>query len=250
MYSRRTVLACSSGSANLASHRRLTVLRLAQSCASEPIRRAQALGIRLHQHAMSARYQRRAFTTTTTTAAGRKPLPPMPRILSLPAQPQQTVRSWRTSWDNGSILIGLGWSGLALLALDRYLLYQIHNDSDTMIETIRDESVRQKQALVAAWRDQPALFECIIRHEYKNMGGSHGLVGVVVGDVVQVLQQGVGPNQQYNLCRIHQRSSGDGEEQPESIGWYPMAFMEQIPVAAPKRSLWQRIFAGRSSSQP
>jgi hypothetical protein len=173
----------------------------------------------------------------------------MPRILNFPAQSQPPIRSWRTSWDNGSILIGLGWSGLALLALDRYLLYQIQNDSDTMIETIRDESARQKQALVAAWRDQPALYECIIRHEYKNMGGSHGLVGVVVGDVVQVLQQGVGPNQQYNLCRIPRQRTIDGEEEPPvAIGWYPMAFMEQIPVAAPKRSWWRRIFAGRSSS--
>jgi hypothetical protein len=185
----------------------------------------------------------------TTTAAGRKPLPPMPRVLSLPVQPQETVRSWRTSWDNGSILIGLGWSGLALLALDRYLLYQIQNDSETMIETIRDESMRQKQALVAVWCDQPALYECIIRREYKNMGGSHGLVGVAVGDVVQVLQQGVGPNQQYNLCRVpQQRTIGDEEEQPVAIGWYPLAFMEQIPVAAPKLSWWQRIFAGSSSS--
>jgi hypothetical protein len=183
----------------------------------------------------------------TTAAAGRKPLPPMPRVLSLPAQ--QTVTSWRTSWDNGSILIGLGWSGLALLALDRYLLHQIQNDSETMIETIRDESMRQKQALVAVWRDQPALYECIIRREYKNMGGSHGLVGVAVGDVVQVLQQGVGPNLQYNLCRVpRQRTIGDEEEQAEAIGWYPMAFMEQIPVAAPKRSWWRRSFVGSSSS--
>lgn len=193
-------------------------------------------------------------TATTTTANGnrRVPLPPMPRVLassSSAASQKSHLRQW---WDNGNILLFLGWSGLAVMALDRYLLYQmqIEIDSNEMLETVTKESQRERETLLKTWKDAPTLFNCMVLREYKNMGGSHGLAGLQVGDVVQVLQEGVGPDQLYHLCRI----DGSGRpidntitEPPLQIGWYPIAFMKRLEDEPKRKSFWNSLGFGRRS---
>jgi hypothetical protein len=186
---------------------------------------------------------------------GRLPAPPMPRVgpssstIGSFAKQQPPKSKWRQWWDDGSILITLGWSGLALLAFDRYLLYQIQTDAHDMMQDLAVEATRQQDALRQQWAHQPALFECVIRREYKNMGGSMGLSNVQVGDVVQVVQERVGPQQSYHLCRITRYDHGNGHTSG-SIGWYPIDFMEKVPGGRPadpsNKSLWKRIFGGRA----
>ena len=113
-------------------------------------------------------------------------------------------------------------------------------DAVETIQAIADEAKRQKLALRLKWREQPALFHCIVRRAYKNMGGSYGLQNVHVGDVVEVLEEGVGPNKHYNLCRIRKKNLDDDDDSEEQIGWFPISYMEKLELA-PQRSLWRRM---------
>lgn len=155
---------------------------------------------------------------------------------------------WRRAWDSGTVLLAIGWSGVALLTLDRYLQWQQRTqrrEAVAMVKTVEEEIKRDRLRLHQQYKDHPALFRCVIRRAYKSMSGSHGLRGVEVGDVVDVLDEGVGPDRAYNLCRHTRRkdSTASGEEQDVQIGWFPIPFMEKVP--APKKenstSLWRRI---------
>ena len=140
------------------------------------------------------------------------------------------------------MLLTIGWTGLALLALDRYLQYQQftqRTDANAMVQTMEEEIKREKFRLHQEWKDKPALFSCVIRRSYKQMSGSHGLRDVDVGDVVEILEEGVGPEKAYNLCRIQRKEQG----MEERIGWFPIAFMEKVAATEEKKSMWRRMFA-------
>lgn len=187
----------------------------------------------------------------------RPPLPPMPRVLASSSSSFSTVhasaatvvadtavrrnssRLLREWWDNGNMLLILGWTGLAVFTLDRFLQYQQRIDARDMAESIVYDSKLQRKALLLKWKDQPALFNCVIRREYKQMGGSYGLRGILVGDIVEVLEEAIGPDKHYNLCRIQKDDGSGGNE--EQIGWFPMSFMEKIEEKKPNKSLWRRI---------
>jgi len=55
---------------------------------------------------------------------------------------------------------------------------------------------------------------------------------VEVGDVVEVLAEGVGPGNAFHLCRV--RNSGNGpevegwDEVNFDIGWYPIRYLESL----------------------
>jgi hypothetical protein len=69
----------------------------------------------------------------------------------------------------------------------------------------------------------PTLFCCIIR---KTHGFTHCLSGIRIGDVVEVLEEGVGPLQAYNLCRVptdHRDSVSK-----EIYGWFPYRWLEKL----------------------
>lgn len=85
------------------------------------------------------------------------------------------------------------------------------------------ETEEKRRQLFQEWKDSKTLFRCKIHEEYKAMGGSHGLQGVRRDDVVEVLQEGVGPGGYYNLCRT--RTKGGAID---SIGWYPISYMQKI----------------------
>jgi hypothetical protein len=51
------------------------------------------------------------------------------------------------------------------------------------------------------------------------MGGVYGLMGVKEGDILDVLEEGVGPDKFYNLCR-----QNDENGKPVAIGWYPSVY--------------------------
>lgn len=170
---------------------------------------------------------------------GRSPQSPMPRILpstSSPVSLQQppVPYGWRAWWDSGSILLGLGWGGLALMGLDRYLQWQQRTERQEAVMGLEEQIQRDRRQLQEEWRDKSAKFQCIIRREYKEMSGSYGLRGVLLGDVVDVLDEAVGPEQAYNLCRIH---NADGNNEDVQIGWFPISFMEKVPH---KKSFWIR----------
>jgi hypothetical protein len=63
------------------------------------------------------------------------------------------------------------------------------------------------------------------------MSGLMGIRGVSLNQKLEVLEEGVGPKKAYATCR--RRDAGTGEIQ--SIGWYPIGFMEK--VKKPRRKI-------------
>ena len=70
---------------------------------------------------------------------------------------------------------------------------------------------------------KPILFHCVIR---TNSGLTHCLSGVRLGDVVDILEEGVGPNQDYNLCRLHARD--DEPLSRDTYGWFPIRWLQKL----------------------
>jgi len=100
-----------------------------------------------------------------------------------------------------------------------------------MVGVLSEETRQKRQALLEEGKDKPALYNCVVKESYK-MGGSHGLEDVKVNDIVEILQEGVGPGGSYHLCRTR-----DQEGNVVSIGWYPIGFMEKEKPS----SLWDRL---------
>ena len=84
------------------------------------------------------------------------------------------------------------------------------------------------------------LFQCTIRKAPQNFDGHKCLKNVKVGDVVNVIEEGVGPEGQYNLCSIVRSTTtakknnnggdDDGNDSVEnvSIGWFPCSCLEKM----------------------
>jgi hypothetical protein len=51
------------------------------------------------------------------------------------------------------------------------------------------------------------------------------LRNIVVGDVVEIMEEDIGPNKAYHLCRSVPSSSN---REKGSIGWYPSQYMEKL----------------------
>lgn len=68
---------------------------------------------------------------------------------------------------------------------------------------------------------EPILFHCVIR---RTRDVTHCLSNIKVGDVVQVLYEGVGPNQEYNLCRF----PADEPHAMDTIGWFPTRWLQKL----------------------
>jgi len=112
---------------------------------------------------------------------------------------------------------------LALVVGDRYLQYADRREAGNMVAYIDHEQRLKRLQLREEHKDKPALFDCIVRKEYK-MGGTHGLKGAKLDDVLEVLEERVGPNGHYNLCRRRDADTGE----VLSVGWYPIAYLEKV----------------------
>jgi hypothetical protein len=132
------------------------------------------------------------------------------------------MRTWR---QNGTLEIALGSFMLSVLLLDRYFLYLRDQENAVFLETVSErvkEDARVHEQEMKQWIDKPALFRCIVRRK-ANIGGSKCLKADE-GDVVEVLQEMVGPGKVYALCRMTAQVKGE----PPIVGWYPSAYLEKI----------------------
>jgi hypothetical protein len=95
--------------------------------------------------------------------------------------------------------------------------------------TTRKEDVRMLDEGIA----NTSKFKCIIRRVPQNFDGHKCLQNVNVGDVVEVLEEGVGPGGQYNLCLIERIAANavkesSSDDQRFSIGWFPCSCLEKL----------------------
>lgn len=95
-------------------------------------------------------------------------------------------------------------------------------------QTSKNEELRKE--LMASvnldqFMDAETKLYCVVRRA-KGWNVTHCLTGVQLGDVVEVLEEGVGPNQEYNLCRLPADENNTIQE--DVIGWFPIRFLQKL----------------------
>ncbi|KAL7436344.1 hypothetical protein ACHAXH_007582 [Discostella pseudostelligera] len=141
---------------------------------------------------------------------------------------------------NGVPEIVFGSFIFALVGIDYILQTRNDQQRETMYKQLerevrRDEATSRKEdrRMLEEGLDSMSKFKCIIRKVPLNFDGHKCLKNVKVGDVVSVLEEGVGPGGQYNLCSIDRDAATTGMESSEnepriSIGWYPCSCLQKI----------------------
>jgi hypothetical protein len=117
----------------------------------------------------------------------------------------------------GVILLGV----LAVVIddeLQRRQREEFFNHLKSMKDTRSEKEIQEKED----WYKMPTLFNCIVRRKVSNFDGHKSLKGIHEGDLVQVLEENVGPGKLYTLCR-HMDKNG----RILSVGWYPTMCLEK-----------------------
>ena len=146
---------------------------------------------------------------------------------------------------NGKPEIIFGTIILTLAGIDYILQRRSDKEKDDMYQQLErevkidEESTRKEERLMlldgAAHNSK---FQCIIRKVPQNFDGHKCLKNVRVGDVVGIIEEGVGPGGQYNLCSIERTTTAKSESKDSannndseaklSIGWFPCSCLQKI----------------------
>jgi len=154
--------------------------------------------------------------------------------------------------ERGGIWIYLGWSLLGLVGVDQALQYkqeQDDNEKRTMLARMQIDA-DNASVNVADWDESlPKMFTCKILHVDPGLDGTKMLTrrqnsshsntattrnginpDIQKGNLVEILEAGVGPSQGYHLCRLQQAKSGNDNDSaaPAVVGWYPIDYLERV----------------------
>ena len=140
--------------------------------------------------------------------------------------------------ERGGMWIYVGWTILGLVGVDIALQYKQELEDDERRQMLAEMQLEADNASinVANWdKTLPTIFTCKILHIDPGLDGTkmltrgnNGRGGTPVGvnktikrgDIVEILEAGVGPSQRYHLCRMR--------EQKSTVGWYPIEYLERL----------------------
>ena len=130
----------------------------------------------------------------------------------------------RNSGKNGNLEFGLGGLIAGVWAVDQALQYRQ--------EYLRQKELSRLQADAddyhsdpeekRSWLEKPMIFHCIVR-QLPGLDGNKCLTEVKIGDVVEVLEESIGPGAMYNLCRSRTEKGAI-----KSVGWFPTSCLEKM----------------------
>jgi hypothetical protein len=141
---------------------------------------------------------------------------------------------------NGTPELVFGGLVLAVVGIDYYLQQRNDRQRNEMIhrfeqEVKQDEAISRKEESELINKnggvDMKTQFQCYVRRVPKQFDGHKCLTNLKVGDIVNVLQEGVGPDNKYNLCSIERSPAlpvAADEKRIISIGWFPCSCLEKI----------------------
>mmetsp|Transcript_40266 Transcript_40266/g.45821 ORF Transcript_40266/g.45821 Transcript_40266/m.45821 type:complete len:206 (+) Transcript_40266:119-736(+) len=165
--------------------------------------------------------------------------------------PVKPVIDWakeREFFSNGNFEFCL-FGGFVLMCLyDQFEQYREKNVRETMIleieELTRRGGVDDMDEMEEWLNRKPHLFDCTVRRLPLNLDGYKCIKGVEVGDVLEVLEEKVGPDEMYNLCRTkimtstdYNKNNDDDEDGTTntftkqryiSAGWFPTMYLEKV----------------------
>ena len=97
---------------------------------------------------------------------------------------------------------------------------------------------------VADWDDTlPTIFTCEIVYVDPGLDGTKMLTrskkgqngtpsginkNIKKGDVVEIIETQVGPDQRYHLCRMRGNKSDSNDSSATIVGWYPIQYLKKI----------------------
>ena len=142
--------------------------------------------------------------------------------------------NWR---QNGTPEIVIGTTILTLLGVDYYLQSEQEKSRQEIMSqlqnTIQQDEMKEKERSDLPSEEETkamkSLFTCIVRRLPKYFDGSKCLMGVQVGDTVQVLEEHVGPDKMYHLCRLEKQNQKRGST-AVTVGWFPIQCLEKVKL--------------------
>lgn len=148
---------------------------------------------------------------------------------SVASESSSSSSFFRRSWNNGNLLLFVGYSGLAIWLIDRYLQYdqsRTKRNAQQLLLSIQEETVMKRRELYENNYKRIALYQCTVIEVYKNMGGFYGLQNINTNDIIDIIEENVGPDEYYHLCRTYEYK--DDTKMIKSIGWYPKKYLHRI----------------------
>lgn len=137
---------------------------------------------------------------------------------------------------NGTPEIAIGSLIITVVGVD-YML-QLRNDQQRQDMVKQLEMQVHRDAIISRKEDKELIqkgldpkFRCVIRTVPDQFDGHKVLRNCKVGDIVDVLEEGVGPDRMYNLCSITRRTPNNDKKQGVSIGWFPTSCLQKIDEA-------------------
>ena len=128
----------------------------------------------------------------------------------------------------GVWLIRFGWALLGVVAIDQSLQYYQDQERAEQYATLVDMQRQADFEQAADWpQDLPVLREYHIGRVEASLDGVKMLRDIQIGDTVEILQEGVGPQHAYHLCRV-KGSSKTPANSSGSMGWYPIQYLKEI----------------------
>ena len=206
-------------------------------CASSNIERRPfvshhrcSLGVH-NRSSVCRRYLSAASASKKRKPSKRKKHPPAVQLDESPPS-QQKVPKWAAtasvliipfvfaSWGASDWMFGNRTKGHNEGLRQEFLAEQQEQSRGNDAETYSD-------GWLALLDGKPTLFHCVIR---KNSGLTHCLSGVQLGDVVEVLEEGVGPEKAYNLCRLpaKEETAGQSSLSRDTYGWFPIRWLQKL----------------------
>lgn len=137
---------------------------------------------------------------------------------------------------NGTPELAFGSIILALVGIDYVLRGQNDQEREAMVKQLarevrRDAAITRREDQDMVNKGLAAKFKCIVRKVPENFDGHKCLKNVKVGDVVNVIEEGIGPGGQYNLCFIAREATNNGgnvSHESLSIGWFPCCYLQKV----------------------
>ena len=104
------------------------------------------------------------------------------------------------------------------------------------LESLKEEE-RVRKEMIDKYKTSSVLFQCEVMVAFP-LDGQKGLQGAELGDILDVLEEGVGPDGSYNLCRF----SGDKVKHgfhAGQIGLYPARCLKKLDASRMNKPGWR-----------
>lgn len=134
----------------------------------------------------------------------------------------------RNRWTVAGWFPPLFFSGcIAMMIFDHYLEYLDITISQRTTQAIQERAAQEFNVNHDDKRQQQRWMHSEAQWNAKvaRVGGPRYLRNLRVGDIVDILEESVGPGQAYHMCRVRDAQGN------VSVGWYPIAFLQDVEDA-------------------